>query len=102
MSVGNRLHAGSWGESLRRVLFAVLATCWIAGTQPSWAAAPLASEQQFQDHLAAGEFAPALALAEQAAPPDRDRRLKSIASAQAQSGSTSASYYTLGQMTDDR
>lgn len=101
MSVGNRLHAGPWSQSLWQVFLAILATCWVAGAQPGWAAAP-ASEQQFQGHLVAGEFAPALALAEQAAPVDRDRWLKSIASAQAESGSTSASYYTLGQMTDDR
>jgi len=61
------------------------------------------NDQRLEAHLAAGEFAPALALIEQsAAPSQRDRMLAQVAGAQARSGAADAALATVGRMADDR
>lgn len=57
---------------------------------------------RLEAYLAAGEFAPALRLAEQAkVPGERDQRLASLAIAQAATGSRGAARSTLARMHDD-
>lgn len=64
-------------------------------------AAEPAGEALFQEQLAAGEFAPALKNADAAPPEQRDRRLSSIAQAQAGAGEKHGSLSTAGQIRDD-
>lgn len=60
-------------------------------------------DEQIQAHLTAGEFGPALNLAQAIENnADRDVALKQIAQAQAASGETSSARRTLGRMTDRR
>jgi hypothetical protein len=76
----------------------------IANDSPAlWAQAPPDVQSRIDGHVLAGEFAPALALADQI--PDHDIRnhaLAQIARAQAQSGIRRAALDTAGSMTDDR
>ncbi len=63
----------------------------------------LAQEAEVRAHLAAGEFAPAVALARQV--PDarqRDALLAEVAAAQAAAGARDASLHTAGEIRDDR
>lgn len=56
-----------------------------------------------QEHLAAGEFAPAVRLAHQApTPQQRDAWLAEIATAQAQAGAANASLASTSEISDDR
>jgi hypothetical protein len=69
--------------------------------------APTAKSQQLgadiQAQLAAGEFAPALQAAQQAAnPQQRDAALAEVAAAQAQAGAPAAAVATVAQIGDDR
>ena len=85
---------------LRYLLCAVAAVA--LGALPAAAADP-ATDAQIQAHLAAGEFAPALALAQQAADPQqRDAWLARIAAAQARAGSREASFRSAAEIGDDR
>lgn len=60
-------------------------------------------QSTFRDHLAAGEFGPALALAQaQTSPQLRDAWLHELAAAQAAAGDRGASYYTSADIQDDR
>jgi hypothetical protein len=69
----------------------------------AWADDPVAADRQIQAQLAAGEFAPALATARQAADPaQRDAWLGQIAVAQAQSGSQQTSLQTAAEISDDQ
>lgn len=56
----------------------------------------------FESHLRAGEFAPATAMAQAAAPEMRDAMLSSIAQAQAAAGMRRQSLTTLADVRDDR
>lgn len=67
-----------------------------AAADPASGDDPLLAEQ-----LATGEFAPALAGTERAAPEKRDARLGAIAQAQAQAGERRAALATAGSMRDD-
>lgn len=68
----------------------------------SSAAAEKVPDEQIAAHLAAGEFAPALAAVEKVADAaERDRLLGKIAMAQAASGGRQASLATLGDMSSD-
>jgi len=70
---------------------------------PAEAAEPGGAGARIQEHLAAGEFAPALDLARQAATPEeRDRWLAQIAQAQAGAGAREASLRTAAEITSDR
>ncbi len=70
---------------------------------PAEAAESGGTEARIRDHLAAGEFAPALELARQAATPEeRDRWLAQIAQAQAASGAREASLRTAAGITGDQ
>lgn len=61
------------------------------------------SLSHFQEQLAAGEFAPALGLAQKVSEPAlRDQWLSQLAAAQAQVGGPDAALATLAQITDDR
>jgi hypothetical protein len=79
--------------------------CLLAGVVSAGLAAAAEPESQdalIQAHLAAGEFAPALTLARQAAEPRRrDAWLAQIASAQAQAGARDASYRSAAEISDD-
>ncbi|MCY2989063.1 MAG: DUF1598 domain-containing protein [Planctomycetota bacterium] len=58
---------------------------------------------QFNAHLQAGEFGPALALARKVADPRaRDRLLAAVAQAQVRGGARQAGLNALGEMSDDR
>src|SRR6516162_5277157 len=60
-------------------------------------------DANLQAQLAAGEFAPAIAAAQQAAnPQQRDAALAKIAAAQAQAGAPVAAVKTVAQIKDDR
>ena len=88
-------------RGLRRVLGALVGLAMVALT------APMARSQQpgadFQAQLAAGEFAPALQAAQQAAnPQQRDAALAQVAAAQAQAGAPAAAVATVAQIGDDR
>jgi len=70
---------------------------------PTEAVEPGGTEARIRDHLAAGEFAPALELARQAATPEeRDRWLAQIAQAQAAAGAREASLRTAAGITSDQ
>ena len=61
------------------------------------------SPQLFEELLAAGEFAPALAAAKQIElAPQRDDWLAEVAAAQARAGDRDAAFTTLGSLSDDR
>jgi hypothetical protein len=77
------------------LLLVVSATCVVAAEATD-------AERLFQEQLAAGEFAPALAQAENQAPAQRDLWLEALALSQGRAGARSASYYTLGGIQDDR
>ncbi|HVX64345.1 MAG TPA: DUF1598 domain-containing protein [Pirellulales bacterium] len=64
-------------------------------------AAEAVPDDLLQQQLAAGEFAPALREAQAAPPAERDRRLASIAQAQAGAGVSTGSLSTLGEIRDD-
>jgi hypothetical protein len=59
-------------------------------------------DAQIQAHLAAGEFAPAAALAQQADPARRDALLGQVALAQAAAGDQQAAVRSVAQIGDDR
>ncbi|HTN76342.1 MAG TPA: DUF1598 domain-containing protein [Pirellulaceae bacterium] len=78
------------------VLFLLCGTALLPAAEPS-------PDAKLVAHLAAGEFGPALAIAEQL--PDvaaRDRWRTDIALAQAKAGAQSAAIATLAQVSDDR
>jgi hypothetical protein len=67
------------------------------------AAEPPTQDALIQAHIAAGEFAPAIALAEQAADPrQRDAWLAEIAAAQARAGNRDGSLRSAAEIGDDR
>ena len=67
------------------------------------AAAEPPQDALIQAHIAAGEFAPAIALAQQAADPQqRDAWLAEIATAQARAGNRDASLRSAAEIGDDR
>jgi hypothetical protein len=68
-------------------------------TIPASAQAP--PEEAIANHLRAGEFAPALALAQQANPAQRDALLAQVAAAQAAAGMRRAGLATAASMSDD-
>src|SRR5690242_7536965 len=75
---------------------------WAYFAAPSRAAGPIASDP-IAAHIAAGEFAPALKLAQQLADRDeRDAWLARIAQAQYSVGARKASLSTASAMSDDR
>lgn len=86
-------------ESIRRwSAVAVIAFSGFFWAQQSIAADPI--DPQLRAQLDAGEFAPALARAQQAS--NRDVWLESIAQAQAQAGARTASMSTVSDIVDDR
>ncbi len=84
-------------RGLQAAVFWVLAWAAVAGS------VAVAQEAEVRAHLAAGEFAPALALARQA-PGARqpDTLLAEVAAAQASSGAREASLRTAAEISDDR
>ena len=75
---------------------------WVAGTSPPAAAAD-PKDALIQAQIAAGEFAPAVALAQQEADPQqRDAWLAKIAVAQASAGARDASIRSAAAIGDDR
>lgn len=88
---------------LRGLLVAVLLQLGALANPPAGAAEPDATAARIQEHLAAGEFAPALELARQAAgPAERDRWLAQIARAQAAIGARDASLRTAAGIASDQ
>jgi hypothetical protein len=90
----------SSGFALPVVLLAIL-----AGVEPSLSLAQPGgdAEARLNAHLTAGEFAPALVLAQQIPDPARrDQALARIAQAQARGGIRRAALDTAGSMSDDR
>ena len=87
----------------RNVLLALAAAAVLAaGAWPVIAAEP-PSPRLFQQQLAAGEFAPALAAAKAVElAPQRDAWLAQVAAAQAQAGDRDAAFGTLAALSDDR
>jgi len=75
----------------------------LSATTAHAAAPPVAPETLLQAHLAAGEFAPALAIARRApTPQQRDAFLAQVALAQAQAGARDASLRSTSEMQSDR
>jgi len=70
-----------------------------AAIQPAWGAEPA---DAVRAHLAAGEFGPAIAAAEQAQGAKRDALLRDIATAQRAGGAAEAAGQTLQRIRDDR
>jgi len=64
-------------------------------------AEPADERELFEAHLAAGEFAPAMALAVQSDAGEREKRLGLLARSQARAGARDASLETLRSMRDD-
>ena len=83
-----------------RLLAAVAAVLLLAGSPAVEAQSPQAAA--VDAYLEAGEFAPALHLAESAQGPGRDRLLSKIATAQARSGASRPSLATAAGIDDDR
>ena len=82
--------------SITLILAAALLAPAVQTRQVAAAADPPAVGERIGEHLQAGEFAPALALAKQSADPhDRDQLLGQIARAQAQAGARQAAAYSL-------
>jgi hypothetical protein len=76
--------------------------CCLMGAQPAGVGDP-PLEARIQAHLQAGEFAPAAALAQQAADPhQRDALLGQVAMAQAQAGGRDAAVRSVAEIGDDR
>jgi hypothetical protein len=85
----------------RRLLVAAIGLCVAAWTLSSAAADP--NDALIRAQIAAGEFAPAVALARQADDPQqRDAWLAEIAVAQAQLGDRDASFRSAAEISDDR
>ena len=85
----------------RRLLVAAIGFCAVAWTLSSAAADP--KDALIRAQIAAGEFAPAVALAQQAVDPQqRDAWLAEIAVAQAQAGARDASFRSAAEISDDR
>ncbi len=83
------------------LLLAAIGFCVIALAPLASAADP--NDALIQAQIAAGEFAPAVALAQQAADPrQRDVWLRQIALAQAQAGDRDASFRSAAEIGDDR
>jgi hypothetical protein len=87
-------------HSLIRGLGLVFATCALAATSASYAAD--AQADLLGDHLAAGEFGPALELARDQSAVDRDNSFTEIAKAQLLAGARAAAYDTAAEVTDGR
>lgn len=88
---------GSALRGLGAAVFLVLACAAVATS------VAVAQEADIRAHLAAGEFAPALALARQVSDArQRDVLLADIAAAQAAAGARNASLTTTGEIADDR
>ena len=76
---------------------------WVVAVWTLPAAAEPPQDALIQAHIAAGEFAPAIALAQQAADPQqRDAWLAEIATAQARAGNRDASLRSAAEIGDDR
>ncbi len=74
-----------------------------ANSPPVWGQIPLDVNARLQGHLDAGEFGPALALAQGIADPvQRDQALARVAGAQAVGGARRPALDTAGSMSDDR
>lgn len=91
----------------RRAIGVVFAWAMMAGGITAMSASAAAAQEaavgeRIDAHLAAGEFAPARALADSAGGALRDRWLGQIADAQAGAGARRASLSTLGDLSDDR
>lgn len=83
------------------VVFGLMVCAWgVVAALPA-AADPAADDALLAEQLASGEFAPALAQAEQAVPEKRDALLGAIAKAQAHAGEQRAALATAGSMRDD-
>jgi len=68
-----------------------------------YAPAAIQAADPFAEHLAAGEFAPAMEMARTSNSAQlRDRRLAQIAAAQATAGMSQAAMYSAGEIADDR
>jgi hypothetical protein len=95
------VRTGTENRGLRQALIVLMGAGMVALT-----ASAAHSEQpdaKLQAQLAAGEFAPALAAAQQAAnPQQRDAALAKVAAAQAQAGAPVAAVKTVAQIGDDR
>ena len=89
-------HAHGPPARIGRTWFAAVASLLACFAALPVAAADPAS--QIQAHLAAGEFGPALAMAQRAPVADRDRLLALVAGAQAQGGNLHAAQSTLGSL----
>jgi hypothetical protein len=108
--VGGRRDAQPSGAAERRCGFrAALAvgvfafTAWTVAGLATMAQGPGEAEARIRRHLQAGEFGPALALAEAIPQPvARDPMLAAIASAQAQAGARGAALTTLSSVQSDR
>ncbi len=84
-------------RGLRAAGFPVLACTAVARS------VAIAQEAEVRAHLAAGEFAPAVALARQVPDaPRRDALLVEVAEAQAAAGARDASLHTAAEISDDR
>ena len=92
---------GTVGSGLRRALIALAGLGLLGSTiSISKADPPLAG---FQDQLAAGEFAGAIAAAQNVADPQqRDALLAQVAAAQAAAGAPAAAVKTVARVGDDR
>ncbi len=87
-------------QALALALAALTLTLW---AKPSVHGDEALVDRQITAHVDAGEFAPAVRLAEATADPaERDDRLSRIASAQRHAGATSAAVATAGRIRDDR
>jgi len=91
----------------QRAFWATIGAFFAVAILPGWicraAALPADLQQQFAAHLAAGEFAPALALAQNAAEPEQhDAMLERLAVAQARAGARAAALRTAAEIYDDR
>jgi len=75
----------------------------LAGTLlPGGAGFAQSAGELFEQHLAAGEFAPAMALASRQSDHRRDELVAEVAKAQARSGARLASFRAAGEISDDR
>jgi hypothetical protein len=91
---------GTVRSGLRQLLVVAVAGLVAAVAARSWGGQPDAG---LQAQLAAGEFAPALAAAQNAADPkQQDANLAQVAAAQVQAGAPAAAVKTVAQIGDDR
>ncbi len=96
-----RLNVAHRASAMRAATAVGTLFCLLA-TAPAHAAMPEGAAGLIDQHVAAGEYGPAIELARKAAATDRDAVLTDIARSQAESGSVRASYNTLAEVKDGR